>query len=368
MMRMTLRLLQPVILVAVVVTSWPQITFAQEDEDPPTGVFDPHGNRPMVDISVTTNADGVWIDVHVEYSVPGESSQGSENELVTSGTSAPGEVDEPMQQTSGGTESWYDPVRGYFSRTPDGHVHSLEPVNISNAGQGWVRTGLQEHPDTTPMGFYIDGVFQGIVWVPDEADAANLQWGTPPEVASEVPPEAPIQIDPRDVALDLLSQIPLPDLEIRANPSLGLVGMPSWFWVDGYSGEPFGDSLTVSLSPPTAPEDSEDEAAPNDAVSDSTSFTVEVQVRPSTYEWSFGDGTSLVANSLGKPYPDESDIQHTYEHSSLLFPDGFPVQLKIEFLAEYRVDGGASEELPAILRTYQSTFSVQEMQPVLTGR
>lgn len=363
-MSMTLRLLRPLILVAVVATSWPLIAFAQEDEDDPTGVFDPHGNRPTVDVSVTTNADGVWIDVHVEYSVPGENAQGSEGELVTSSTSASGVVDEPMQQTGGGTESWYDPVRGYFSRTPDGHIYSLEPVNISNVGQNWVQTGLEQQPNTTPMGFYIDGVFQGIVWVPDEADADNLQWGTPPEVASEVPAETPIQIDPRDVALDLLSHIPLPDLQIRANPSLGLVGMPSWFWVDGYSGEPFGDSLTVSLSTPTASEDSEDEAAPGDAAS----FTVEVQVRPSTYEWSFGDGTSLVANALGKPYPEESDIQHTYEHSSLLFPDGFPVQLEIEFVAEYRVDGGDSQELPSIRRIYQSTFRVQEMQPVLTGR
>ena len=75
-----------------------------------------------------------------------------------------------------------------------------------------------------------------------------------------------------------------------------------------------------------------------------------MRVRPSRYEWDFGDGTTPVTRSLGQKYPRESDMKHTYEHSSLPFPNGFPVRLTVEFGAEFRVDGRAPEGLPSIGR------------------
>ena len=97
-------------------------------------------------------------------------------------------------------------------------------------------------------------------------------------------------------------------------------------------------------------------------------MTIVVTVRPSRYEWSFGDGTRLVTRSLGKPYPQASDVKHTYEYSSLRSPSGFTVGLTIEFAAEYRVNGGAAQALPPIRRSYESSYRVQEIQPVLTSR
>jgi len=86
--------------------------------------------------------------------------------------------------------------------------------------------------------------------------------------------------------------------------------MPGGCWVAGYNGDPIPASKTVTLPPP-AP------ALPP------TTFTVTVRIRPSTYHWSFGDGTSIETHSLGKPYPALSDINHTYEFSLLAFPNGF---------------------------------------------
>lgn len=70
--------------------------------------------------------------------------------------------------------------------------------------------------------------------------------------------------------------------------------------------------------------------------------------------------------SLGQRYPAPSDIQHTYEHSSLGRPAGFAVRLTVEFAAGYRVNGGAAQRLPGLRRTYETGYAVQEVQPVLT--
>jgi hypothetical protein len=60
-------------------------------------------------------------------------------------------------------------------------------------------------------------------------------------------------------------------------------------------------------------------------------------------------------------------VQHTYEYSSLDLPDGFPVRVTADFLAEFSVDGGTFQALPPIRRTYENRFRVQEVQPVLTS-
>jgi hypothetical protein len=154
---------------------------------------------------------------------------------------------------------------------------------------------------------------------------------------------APVVVDPRVLALDVLQHIPLPNVQIGMNPRLGLVAMPGWFWAEGYNGQPFGGSATVG------------------------GFTGAVQVQPTSYTWSFGDGSTLVSSDLGQPYPAESDIQHTYQYSSLHYPDGFPVRLTIQFAASYSVNGGPAEPLSTMERTYATSYRVQELQSILTS-
>ena len=138
------------------------------------------------------------------------------------------------------------------------------------------------------------------------------------------------------------------------NPTLGLVALQSWYWVNGYDGQPFGASRTVTIPP----------AVPGGTP---TSFTVTVRIWGDRYDWDFGDGSNASSHSLGSPYPQPSDITHTYQHSSLGLANGFPVRLTAEFRAEYSVNGGAPQPLPPIRHTYENDFRVQELQPVLTG-
>src|SRR5262249_34198166 len=85
------------------------------------------------------------------------------------------------------------------------------------------------------------------------------------------------------------------------------------------------------------------------------------------YDWSFGDGAGLTTGSLGKPYPVESDLQHTYEFSSLRHAEGFPIRVTAEYSAAFRVDGGAWQGLRTVRRTYGTGHRVQEIQTVLGG-
>ncbi|WP_291990136.1 hypothetical protein [Luteitalea sp.] len=187
--------------------------------------------------------------------------------------------------------------------------------------------------------------------------------------AVTLPPSASrAAITPRLFVADVLEDIPLPAAKVRMNPDLGLVAVPTWFWVEGYDGRAFGVSRRINIPAEIGDDIPIDDVPRDDPLRRPTSLTIVVTVRPSRYEWSFGDGTRLVTTSLGKPYPRASDVKHTYEHSSLRSPTGFTVGLTIEFTAEYSINGGAVQALPPIRRSYESSYRVQEIQPVLTSR
>ncbi len=134
----------------------------------------------------------------------------------------------------------------------------------------------------------------------------------------------------------------------------------------GYSGDPH---LHVEMLPPGV---SAGEYVPPEhwaclGGAPGATVTVAVTVRPTgRYAWDFGDGTVRLG-SLGRKYPRESDVSHTYRHSSLGHPDGFPTQLTVTFSGEYTVDGGPPQPLPPIEMTYEGEYEVQEAQSVLTG-
>jgi hypothetical protein len=327
--------------------------------------------------TLTTNQQGVWIDVRARQftsrstsaptgspgNAPGGGPVGGGSRPVSTGSGA------GISSTSNVSRSWYDPSRGYFSQTSDGRIYSLEGANVGNASTGpggWFGTGGRQHPNSVPMGFYVDGQFQGIVWVPANSNPGSLRWGAPPGPGgSQSGTVAGRSINVREIALEVLDHVPLPDVGIQTNPALGLVALPAWFWVEGYDGGTLGGSRTVGLPPEVGADVPVDEVPANDPGRRGTSLTVEVHLRPTSYEWDFGDGTTRTSQSLGQKYPRESDIQHIYEHSSLRSPNGFPVRLTIEFAAEFQVNGGAPEPLPTIRRTYESRYRVQEIQAVL---
>lgn len=149
-------------------------------------------------------------------------------------------------------------------------------------------------------------------------------------------------VPPGDIAMDLREEIPMPQVVIRVNPDVGLVGTESWFWVEGYGGAPITHST------------------------DAFGQMVEVVATPSRYEWSFGDGAVQTSQVLGRPYPNRSEIRHTYQRSSEASAEGFQVQVRFLFSVRYRVAGGPWVDVPGIMRSAQFRFRVQESQAVIS--
>jgi hypothetical protein len=187
-------------------------------------------------------------------------------------------------------------------------------------------------------------------------------------------PPAPIPCPPlpgppplpnsQQVALSI--PVPYPNIWIGVNPSpLGLTGMPSWFWIQGYNGSSFGAGTRVDV-PPQIPA-GYPASCPQPP---GASLTVAVQFAPSSYNWMFGDQlttSTLTTTSLGTAYPQRSDIQHLYEYTSLGRPDGFPVRVTARFRAQYQANGSPWQALPDVAKTYTRDYPVQQAQPVLVN-
>jgi hypothetical protein len=277
-----------------------------------------------------------------QYVVPVNSSYGSPSYASASAAAS---------SASSGTSSnvartWYNQAGEPYYQTANGTVYHLAGLNVDSdaaSPNGWFTVGARQNPGKSPVALYVNGQFQGIIWIPVNSQG-NVQVASAGPGVAGGGASAPIVVDPRVVAMAVLQRVPLPNVVVRMNPSLGLVAMPGWFWGEGYNGEPFGGSATVGA------------------------YTVAVEVEPVSYTWDFGDGTTLVSHSLGRPYPAESDIQHTYQFSSLHHADGFPIRLTIQFAASFSVNGGPAEPLSGMTRTYTASYRVQELQSILTNR
>jgi hypothetical protein len=207
-------------------------------------------------------------------------------------------------------------------------------MNIGNATRSWFEGEAPLHPNQSPWVVNCTNGYTNIVWLPNTASSSNVA----------VVVDTSGSVDPVALAADLLDHVPVPEIEIGVNPAPGLVALPSWFWIDGYDGGPI--SATESLA----------------------GVTVEVEIKPTSFNWAFGDGAKLQTTSLGRPYPPVSDIRHTYEQSSLAAGGSFTVTVELTFSARYRVSGGAWQTLDPISRSYTSAYPVQQLQSILTAQ
>lgn len=136
-----------------------------------------------------------------------------------------------------------------------------------------------------------------------------------------------------------------PQVNIGINPgTVGLTGLPSWFWVEGVS--------------------SREAVGPNN---------IRTRIVPSHYQWDFnGDGVvDLVTTSAGRPYPYASDIQYTYQRSSLSQTGrtsaGLPayiVGLEVVYRLQVSMDSGW-QDLGYITQRVTRPYPVQQLQSVV---
>ena len=213
-------------------------------------------------------------------------------------------------------------ISGTASSSGGGSDCRLEVVGT--IGQIFVDSfGTQLDQGLDPYLLWCGNEMRGLVWL-------DPNGGSPAQ-----------QMDPQTIAMHLRDEIPVPQAEIRINPNRGLVGVDSWFWLEGYNGSPIEESTNAFGQ------------------------RVEVEARVSRYEWSFGDGESLVAKTVGRSYPHRSQIRHLYERSSAGLATGFPVHVSFSFVVRYRVDGGRWIELPSISRVAETAYPVRESQSVI---
>jgi len=173
-------------------------------------------------------------------------------------------------------------------------------------------------------GYYVydsNGNSLGLVCVPNPTD--SLLPPTTPEIA---------------LADDASSRQPWPVLRLGINPSAGLTGLPSWFWLSG-------------------------SASMQDAVASSGPLTVRVRARLEGISWEFGDGLGYDSLDLGQAYPRQSDIQHLYQTDTYRVTNGYTVIAILRFLVTYSVNGGPWTTLGVKTRPISQQYVVYQLQP-----
>jgi hypothetical protein len=213
-------------------------------------------------------------------------------------------------------------IQGTDSVSGDGSDCRLEVVGT--IGEIFVvGFGTQLSQGLDPYLLWCGKEMRGLVWLDPNGGGA-----------------APV-LDAQTIAMHLRDEIPVPNVEIKINPSRGLVGVDSWFWIDGYNGSPIQESTNAFGQ------------------------RVEVEASVTRYEWSFGDGKTLVANTVGRSYPHRSQIRHVYDRSSAGLASGYQVEVSFSFSVGYRIDDGGWIDLPGISRVAETAYPVRESQSVI---
>jgi hypothetical protein len=172
--------------------------------------------------------------------------------------------------------------------------------------------------------------------------------------------------------------VPLPPIALHVNPVRGVVHVPDWYWAEGYDGSPRSVSRDYSLqwSLPGAPII---DAATGQVIgrlpgrSGTYRISVTVRYRPSRYRWDFGDGTVLDTSSLGQAYPSTSDVQHSFDRSSLVQPEQmYTYRLVIDWQGDWEVSGDATgsgtvESRQSIASAQQEMREVEQLRCPDTG-
>lgn len=157
----------------------------------------------------------------------------------------------------------------------------------------------------------------------------------------------PAPANVRTVAQSVAGDIPLPGVSIQVSPSpKGLTGFNGWYWVGGM---PAGGAFTASANVLGA--------------------TVNVQARPSSFVWNFGDGTQLTTTSSGIAYPGtdgQGSIHHVYQARNET--PGYQLSLTFVLAVRYQVNAGAWTDLGTVRRIISVTYPVEEVVSSVVSR
>jgi hypothetical protein len=83
---------------------------------------------------------------------------------------------------------------------------------------------------------------------------------------------------------------------------------------------------------------------------------VRVRAHEQTWTFDFGDGTTLVSDTPGAPYP-RRDITHNYTRKG-----SYQVSVQVTYSGEYSVDGGAWQAVPGTARVPGAPVPLQVLE------
>ena len=148
----------------------------------------------------------------------------------------------------------------------------------------------------------------------------------------------------QDFAIDTVDLVTPPPSSIKFNPqSRGLVGVESWFWIEGYDGAPIVQTFVhPEFIPP---------------------ITVTIELTYRHTRWDFGD-TSTMTGDLGRAYPQESSVRHAYDRDSGNTP--YAVTATLVFAARYSVNGGPWTDIGTVERDVTGQHAVIAAEAVRT--
>jgi hypothetical protein len=205
--------------------------------------------------------------------------------------------------------------------------------------------------------------------------------------------------DPRQIARAMFDQMDMPSLRIDMNPRVGMVAVPTWFWIEGYDGDVMSLVDNLALSHQECHSEAQHDNHGMLVLDDngvplthrvcktiSDTMTVEVRVWPRTFMWNFGDNREQTVQcpeiaacpgGIGMPFTDPhtpSPIAHPYTWSSLGAngdADAYTIRVGITFGAQYRfrINGSSTSGWQGLGdRDFAATANhqVQEAQAVLT--
>ena len=157
-------------------------------------------------------------------------------------------------------------------------------------------------------------------------------------MANQAPQAGPLST-PVQLAQQASAQQPWPILQVAINPSTGLTGLTSWFWL---AGNPQMADATASAGP----------------------LTVTVHAALIDVVWDFGDGSGVSSGTdLGRAFPAQSSIQHMYQTDTFGRPSGYSVSALARYMVTYSVNGGPFSELGVKARPYSLAYLVNQLQP-----
>src|SRR5215831_9779779 len=157
-------------------------------------------------------------------------------------------------------------------------------------------------------------------------------------VTNQAAPAGPLPT-PLQLAQQASAQQPWPKLQVGINPSTGLTGLASWFWL---AGNPQMADATATAGP----------------------LTVTVHAALLDVVWDFGDGSGVSSGSdLGRPFPAQSSIQHVYQTDTFGRPGGYSCVVLVRYRVTYSANGGPFAELGTKAQPYSASYQVNQLQP-----